>query len=151
MKKWTRSIEIQAPIEQVWKLFNGSLEDMQKVMPQVIENEPIIITEGGIGSVYRQKFKEGKRVQEYEVKTLDYLDTPDHKILKVGFSLANMFEITAAYELRKLDEQKTWFQYSTTNQPFKWYMKLLLSLLFGNNKIVVKFVERVKRVAESDS
>jgi ligand-binding SRPBCC domain-containing protein len=71
MKKWTRSIKIQAPIEQVWKLFNVSLEDMQKIMPQVIENEPITITEEGTGSVYRQKFKEGKRVQEYEVNTLD--------------------------------------------------------------------------------
>jgi hypothetical protein len=62
-----------------------------------------------------------------------------------------MFEIRAAYELRKLDEQNTWFQYSTTNQPFKWYMKLLLSLFLGNNKIVVKFVERVKHVAESEN
>jgi hypothetical protein len=124
---------------------------MQKIMPQVIENEPITITEEGTGSVYRQKFKEGKRVQEYDVNTLDFLDTPDHKKLKVGFTLANMFEITAAYELRKLDEQNTWFQYSTTNQPFKWYMKLLLSLFLGNNKIVVKFVERVKHVAESEN
>ncbi|MGG3450292.1 hypothetical protein [Domibacillus aminovorans] len=41
MKQWIKDIEIEAPIEQVWKLFDGSLENMQKLMPQVMENKPI--------------------------------------------------------------------------------------------------------------
>jgi carbon monoxide dehydrogenase subunit G len=146
MKKWTKSIEINAPIETVWELFDGSLENMQKIMPQVIENTPVHETEEVVGSVYRQKYREGKRVMEYDVKTLEYKDTPDYKKLKVGFQLANMFDITATYELTKKDENLTELTYTATNQPLKWYTKLFL--LFASEKVVVDFVERVKRVAE---
>ncbi|WP_353957965.1 SRPBCC family protein [Peribacillus simplex] len=45
MKKWTRDTEINAPIEQVWKFLDGSLENMQKIMPQVVEHKPVKITE----------------------------------------------------------------------------------------------------------
>ena len=59
---------------------------MQKIMPQVVSNEPVTITEEMIGSLYLQKYKEGKRVMEYEVETLDYLDSPSEKKMKVGFT-----------------------------------------------------------------
>ncbi|MFC5602260.1 SRPBCC family protein [Sporosarcina koreensis] len=149
MKQWTKEIEIDAPIEHVWKYLNGSLEDMQKIMPQVVSNKPVTITEGMVGSVYLQKYREGKRVMEYEVETLDYLDTPNEKKMKVGFTLGGMFEITAQYELCQVNDNKTRFIYSTTNKPLKWFIKLLL--LFANDKVVVDFVQRVKRVAENEN
>lgn len=145
MKTWTKDIEIHAPIEQVWKLLNGSLENMQKIMPQVVEHKPIKITEEGVGSVYRQKYKEGNRIEEYDVETIEYVDDPDHKKLKVGFTLANMFEITASYELTQKKDQ-THFRYTVTNRALKWFVKLLL--LFASEKVVNQFVERVKRAAE---
>ena len=148
MKQWTKKIEIDAPIEQVWKYLDGSVENMQKIMPQVVSNEPVTITEDKIGSIYLQKYKEGKRVMEYEVETLDYLDTPSEKKMKVGFTLGGMFEITAGYKLSQIDDEKTRFIYSTTNQPLKWFMKLFL--LFASEKTVVEFVERVKRIAEEN-
>jgi uncharacterized membrane protein len=73
MKQWTKEIEVNAPIESVWKLFN-SLEDMQKIMLQVIDNKSIKVTDEKVGSVYRQKYKEGKRIEEYDVETLEYVD-----------------------------------------------------------------------------
>ncbi|MCM3710155.1 SRPBCC family protein [Sporosarcina luteola] len=148
MKQWTKEIVINAPIDHVWKYLDGSLENMQKIMPQVVSNEPVTVTEGMVGSIYLQKYKEGKRVMEYEVETLDYLDTPNEKKMKVGFTLGGMFEITAGYELVKLDDDKTRFIYTTSNRPLKWFVKLLL--LFGNDKVVVDFVERVKNVAENE-
>ena len=148
MKQWTKEIEIDAPIEQVWKYLNGSLENMQKIMPQVVSNEPVTITEEKIGSIYLQKYKEGKRVMEYEVETLDYLDTPSEKKMKVGFTLGGMFEITAGYKLSRINDEKTRFIYTTTNKPLKWFIKLFL--LFASEKAVVEFVERVKRVAEEE-
>lgn len=148
MKQWTKEIVIDAPIEHVWKYLDGSLENMQKIMPQVVSNEPVTVTEGMVGSIYLQKYKEGKRVMEYEVETLDYLDTPDEKKMKVGFTLGGMFEITAGYELSRINDEKTRFVYTTSNRPLKWFVKLLL--LFGNDKVVVDFVERVKRVAENE-
>lgn len=147
MKTWTKTININAPIENIWTLLDGSLADLQKIMPQVVENKPMKITEEVVGSVYRQKYKEGKRIEEYDVETLEYTNTPDKKILKVGFTLANMFEITAYYELNKLNETETSFTYTVTNNPLKWFLKLFL--LFASDKVVVEFLERVKKVAEA--
>lgn len=147
MKTWTKTININAPIENVWKLLDGSLADMQKIMPQVIENKPVKVTEEGVGSIYRQKYKEGKRIETYDVETLEYSNTPDKKILKVGFVLANLFEITAYYELNKINETETSFTYSVTNNAVKWFVKLFL--LFASDKVVVQFLERVKTVAEA--
>ncbi|MEC5424589.1 SRPBCC family protein [Virgibacillus sp. C22-A2] len=147
MKKWSHDTEINASIEQVWNLLNGSLEDMQKIMPNVIENKPIKVTDDGIGSIYRQKYQEGKRISEYDVETLIHMDKPDHKELKVGFTLGNMFEITALYELDRINEDETYFRYTTTNKPLKIFLKLFM--LLASNKIVVQFVERVKNVAEN--
>ena len=146
MKQWSKEIEINAPIEEIWMLFNGTLENMQKIMPQVVANDPIKVTDDMVGSVYLQKYKEGKREMEYEVKTLEYKDEPNEKIMKAGFTLSNMFEITAKYELVKLADDKTFFKYTTTNKPLKWFIKPFL--IFARDKIVVKFVQRVKEVAE---
>ena len=146
MKQWSQDIEINAPIEEIWMLFNGNLENMQKIMPQVLVNDPITVTDDMVGSVYLQKYKEGKREMEYEVETLEFKDEPDEKMMKAGFTLSNMFEITAKYELVKLADDKTFFKYTTTNKPLKWFIKPFL--LFASNKIVVKFVQRVKEVAE---
>ena len=60
-----------------------------------------------------------------------------------------MFEITAFYKLKKLDDQKTLFSYTATNKALKWFVKLFL--LLANDKVVTEFVERVKRVAESEN
>ncbi|OLO39211.1 hypothetical protein BTR23_09160 [Alkalihalophilus pseudofirmus] len=148
MKQWTKDIVIDAPIEQVWQFLDGSLENMQKIMPQVVDHKAIKVTEEGVGSVYRQKYKEGKRIEEYDVKTLEFVNSSDLKKLKVGFTLANMFEITAYYELEKRENQQTNFKYTVTNQPLKWFVKLFL--WFATDKVVVEFLQRVKRVAESD-
>lgn len=131
------------------EFFNGSLENMQKIMPQVVENKPITITDGMVGSVYLQKYKEGKRVMEYQIETLEYDDSPNAKKLKVGFTLANMFDITARYELVNLTDHRTSLTYTATNRPLKWFMKLFL--LFSTDKIVVEFLQRVKEVAESEN
>lgn len=149
MKEWSKEIEIDAPIEVVWNLLNGSLENMQKVMPQVVENKPIKVTDDMVGSVYLQKYKEGKRVMEYEVETLEFLDSPNEKKMKVGFTLAKSFEITATYELIKRDTNKTYFKYTTTNRPLKWFLKLIVR--FASDKVVIDFVQRVKKIAESES
>ncbi|MCR8658672.1 SRPBCC family protein [Paenibacillus endoradicis] len=148
MKQWTREIEINRPIEHVWSYLNGSLEQMHKIMPQVVENKPIKLTDEVVGSVYRQKYKEGKRIEEYDVHTLEYVNHPNDKKLKIGFTLANMFEITARYELRRVNDQKTVLTYTATNKALKWFVKLFM--IFATEKVVVKFLETVKKVAESE-
>ncbi|AOH56431.1 hypothetical protein ABE28_018850 [Peribacillus muralis] len=149
MKSWKKEIEINAPIEHVWKYFDGSIENMQQIMPQVIEQKPIKVTEEVVGSIYRQKYREGKRTEEYDIETLAYIDERDQKKLKVGFILAKMFDITALYELNRISDSRTSFIYTVTSRPLKWYLKLLL--LFTTDKVVVEFLERVKKVAEAET
>ncbi|MFC3040511.1 SRPBCC family protein [Virgibacillus xinjiangensis] len=149
MKKWTKRIDISAPMEKVWNLFDGELEDMQKIMPQVIDHQPISITDERTGSVYLQKYKEGKRVEEYEVETLEYVDRTDAKKLKIGFTLAGMFEVTACYELEKIRDGSTTLIYTVTNRPLKWFAKVFL--LFATDKVVDDFMVRVKTVAELEN
>lgn len=148
MKSWSKEIEIDAPIDQVWGLLDGPLEELQKIMPQVVDHKPVKVTDVGVGSIYRQRYKEGKRIEEYDIETLEYENAPDKKKLKVGFTLANMFEITALYELYQINQQKTLFTYTCTNRPLKSFLKLFL--LFASDKIVVQFCERVKNVAEEE-
>lgn len=143
-----KAIEINAPIDQVWRLLDGSVEDMQKIMPQVVDHQPVKVTNEGVGSIYRQKYREGKRIEEYDVETLEFVNTPIKRKLKVGFTLAKMFEITALYELTAINEEKTLFKYTCTNRPLKSFLKLFL--YFASDKIVVQFCERVKKVAEEE-
>ncbi|MEK4513546.1 SRPBCC family protein [Paenibacillus sp. FSL K6-2524] len=149
MKQWSREIEINSAIEHVWSYLDGSIEQMQKIMPQVVENKPVKITEGVVGSIYRQKYKEGKRIEEYDVHTLEYSNNLNDKRLKIGFSLANAFEITALYELHRINDQTTKLRYTATNKALKWYVKIFM--IFANEKVVVKFLEKVKKVAESET
>ncbi|MFD2672342.1 SRPBCC family protein [Marinicrinis sediminis] len=149
MKSWTKEIVIDAPIEVVWALFDGSTENMQKIMPQVVDNEPIKVTEEKVGSIYLQTYQEGKRKEQYEVETLIYVNHPDHKHMKVGFTLANLFDITAEYECWKQGEHQTLLRYTATNRPLKWFVRLFL--IFAREKVVIDFIQRVKIVAEQEA
>lgn len=101
-----------------------------------------------MGTVYLQKYREGKRIMTYNVETLAYANTPNEKMMKVGFTLGNMLELTAQYELVKLGEITTPLHYTMTNHPLKWFLKLLIR--FSSDKVVIEFVEHVKKVAESE-
>lgn len=147
MKKWSSEIVIDAPIEKIWAFFDGSLEDMQKIMPQVIANECIEETDEGVGSIHLQKFKEGKQVMEYMVETLEYVNQPNEKKKEICFTLTDIFEVTRGYELIKLEEHKTLFKYTSTNRALKLYVRLFS--LFASNKVSLGFVQRVKEVAEA--
>lgn len=91
----------------------------------------------------------------YEIKTLESnrrrrkeINTPEKKKLKIGFTLEEMFEITAYYELTKLDDNRTNFLYTCTNRPLKGLAKIFV--MFATDKVVVKFLDQVKKIAESE-
>ncbi|WP_270182187.1 SRPBCC family protein [Alkalihalobacillus sp. CinArs1] len=146
-KTWDQSIEIHAPIEVVWGYLDGSLENMQKIMPNVVENTPVKVTDEGVGSIARQKYREGKRVMEYDVHTLEYMSKEEEKKLTIAFNLGGMFDIQGTYELFKLSEDTTKLRYTGFNKPLKWYIKPFV--LFSSDKVVNEFLDRVKRVSEN--
>ncbi|MFC4735181.1 SRPBCC family protein [Bacillus daqingensis] len=147
MTQWSSTVHILAPIEQVWTLFDGTLAHTQKIMPQVEANEPVTITDEKVGSVYRQTYQEGRRTETYEVETIAYCDLPGQKQLRVSFTLANMFDITAEYILIRHTASSTIFRYTVTNRPTNPILRWML--LFASDKTVKAFTQRVKLVAES--
>lgn len=148
MKHWTKEVSIHAPINKIWKLFDGSLEDMRRVMPNMITNEPLTETDEKVGSIYRQVFQEGKRIHEYDVTTMEYANKKDYKKLTTAFLHGKMFRIITSYELREISDDETNFRYITANEPLKWYIKPLL--IFTGDGVVEKFVEHVKYIAEEE-
>ncbi|KEK22357.1 hypothetical protein [Bacillus gaemokensis] len=148
MKSWTEDIIIHTPIEHVFSYFDGSLDQIQKLMPQLIANIPLKETDAIVGNIYRQQYREGAEIQEYDVETLDYINTHTYKKLKCVFTLANMFDITATYELTQTDKNQTLFKYTPTNKALNEQAKLYMKS--ATNQVVIDFVNRVKTIAESE-
>ncbi|KGL39108.1 hypothetical protein BMT55_01030 [Listeria newyorkensis] len=150
MVTWHEEMEIKANIEVIWNLF--ALENMQRVMPQVVENEVIEMKEGIVGSTYRQKYQEGKRVETYIVEDLEHEDTPERKHNTSGFVLAKAFKIETSITLEKIDENTTRFIYYGSNQGVNFLGKTLMKLggSKNNDKVVADFMKRVESEALKD-
>ncbi|SIS49063.1 SRPBCC family protein [Salimicrobium flavidum] len=148
MKRWSDTIDVNVPIEYVWKYFDQSLEQTRKIMPNIEEHRLIHSSGERVGNVYRQAYQVGERKEEYEVTIMEHEDEDSRKKLTYSYTLAGVYDIQATYLLEKIDEYKTRFTYSSSNRPRRWYLRVLI--LFSNDQAVTNFVRRVKRVAEED-
>lgn len=52
MKTWKAEIEINATIETVWEVIDGSEENLKKLDPKIVPSKVIHKTEESIGSTY---------------------------------------------------------------------------------------------------
>ena len=147
MLTWKKEIVIPASIETVWQLFQ--LDQIQRIMPNVVEHKPLEIKEGVVGSTYLQTYQEGKRKETYIVTDLEYENTEQKKHSKIAFTLAKAFNIEASFTLIKIDDQSTRFIYSGKNEGtnFLWRMLTQLGGKKSNEKVVNDFVELVKAEA----
>lgn len=150
MIKWKEEMLIPVNIEIVWNLFE--LENMQRIMPQVVETKVLEKKEGIVGSTYEQQFKEGNRIERYIVEDLEHEDTSDKKHNKSGFVLGKAFEIETSFTLIKLSENETKFIYSGQNKGINFLGRSLLKLggTKSNQKTVDEFMERVRKEALKD-
>ncbi|MCA1066269.1 SRPBCC family protein [Rossellomorea sp. AcN35-11] len=147
MIKWREERIIPVNIETIWYLFE--LENIQRIMPNVVENKVLEQKEGVVGSTYQQKYKEGKRIETYIVEDLEYENTPEKKHNKIGFTLAKAFQIEAEFTLHKIDDHQTRFIYSGENEGVNFLGKVLLKLggEKNNKKVVTDFMDRVENEA----
>ncbi|MGP4069972.1 SRPBCC family protein [Halobacillus sp. B29] len=145
--EWKEERTIEANIETVWNLFRE--ENMLVIMPKVIENEPVHIEEGGVGSKYRQKYQEGKRVETYIVETVGYEDTDEKKFKQLNFTLAKAFDITFSFTLEKVTESTTRFIYEGNNRGVNFVGRAFMKLgsKKNNQKVVNDFKDRVEEEA----
>ncbi|KAA0561480.1 SRPBCC family protein [Bacillus sp. CH30_1T] len=147
MIKWHEERIIPVNIETIWHLFE--IENIQRIMPNVVENKVLEQKEGVVGSTYQQKYKEGKRIETYIVEDLEYENTPEKKHNKIGFTLAKAFEIKAEFTLHKIDDYQTRFIYKGENRGVNFLGKVLLKLggEKNNNKVVTEFMDLVESEA----
>ncbi|MFJ8065518.1 SRPBCC family protein [Psychrobacillus sp. NPDC096426] len=151
MLTWHKEITIQAPIETIWNLFD--LDQIQRIMPNVVEHKPLEIKEGVVGSTYEQTYKEGKRTQTYIVTDIEYENTTHKKHNKIEFTLAKLFKIQAGFTLIKVDEKTTRFIYTGQNEGTNFMGRLLskMGTQKQNDKVVNDFVELVRTEALKDA
>ncbi|WP_414054353.1 SRPBCC family protein [Macrococcus equi] len=147
MVTWREEMLLPVNIEKVWSLFD--LENIQRIMPQVVEMKVLERKPGIVGSTYEQSYKEGNKVMKYIVTDLGHEDTPTRKHNRSGFQLANMFDIEADYVLEKISDHETRFIYSGSNKGLNLVGKAMLKVMpkKQNQKVVNEFMERVKQEA----
>ena len=149
MKTWTITKEISVSIDKVWDVIDGSEENLKKLDPKIISQETLIETEERVGSIYLQKYKEGKKVMEYEVFVTDYNETDYEKMFAIAFNLAGWFDIAVRYELEKVDENKTIIKYTTTNKPLKFLAKVMMKFMPGGDKMLENHIQKIEELAKS--
>lgn len=149
MKTWTAEIEINAPIEKVWEVIDGSEENLKKLDPKIVSNKVIEETKERIGSKYLQQYKEGKKVMEYVVEVTDYAEDDNNKMFQIGFKLGKWFDITVKYVLKKIDNNKTHLYYTTTNRPMNFLAKIMMKMMGNNTSVVDNHVKKIKEFSEA--
>lgn len=149
MVKWKEQMVIDAPIEQVWELFQD--EQIQRIMPKVEAHELLEGENNATGAKHAQVYTEGKQQQRYIVETLSYVDEPDRKYRETAFEMGQMFKVRYAFSLEKETAQSTRFIYEGQNKGMSVTGKMML--LAGSKKAaqttVLNFMNRVKEQAET--
>lgn len=149
MVKWKEQMVIEAPIEQVWELFQD--EKIERIMPKVESHDLLEGEPNATGAKHAQVYTEGKQQQRYIVETLSYVDEPDRKYRETAFEMGQMFKVRYAFSLEKESEQSTRFVYEGENKGMNVTGKMML--LAGSKKAarntVLNFMNRVKEQAES--
>lgn len=147
MIQWKDDITIDVNIEKVWSLFLD--KNIKKIMPKVEGHKLIEKTEKEVGAKHEQTYREGKRLETYIVKTLEYEDLENKKHKKVSFVLGKAFEVTLSFTLLKVNESQTKFIYEGSNKGVNFVGRAMLKLGSGkgNNKVVKEFLQKVNEEA----
>lgn len=146
MKVWQADTVITAPIEAVWDVIDGSEDHLKALDPHIVSHIIINETPERIGSKYQQTYREGTKDMTYIVEVIDYDESPTKKRFTIGFNLGGMFDITAGYQLIALDPNTTHLTYRTTNQPLKFFAKIMMKLM-KNDSVVKQHLQRISHLA----
>ncbi|MGM0843446.1 MAG: SRPBCC family protein [Bacillota bacterium] len=147
MIQWREETMIAVNIEKVWSLFQE--ENMHKIMPKVIENTPVHLTEEVTGSKYQQTYQEGKRIETYMVETLGYENTESRKYKRIEFVIAKAFEVNLSFTLEKVAETQTRFIYEGHNKGRNFVGRAMLKL--GGEKNNLKVVQDFMNLVEKEA
>ncbi len=147
MHTYTRSIEINKSIEEVFNFLDGSEKNVKIIDPNIASSKLVKQTENVIGSTYEQEYNIKNQTINYIATVTEYKNEANIKEFGVSFKLKNMFEISTKYRLTKIDENTTAIEYTIVYKPIKMTAKLTLKLAsttFGDN-LVKRHLENVNK------
>lgn len=146
--KWNEQTEIEAPIEEVWRLFEA--ENMGRIMPQVVALKKISFEQNENITVYEETYREGKHDETYILTEKIAKDTPNEKVKEFSFTIANMIHTEGAYTLQTIAENRTLFVYKGENTGVTFFGRVMLKMAGKLNdlSVVTDFMKLVKKEAE---
>jgi uncharacterized protein YndB with AHSA1/START domain len=144
----TYTLHINAPIARVF-----SLVDEEKNLKKWLDGlEETIFPEGyeqskGVGTKFKQRIKEGGRVNEYDGEVIAY-EKPSH----LGIVLGNKhFTVKVDYRFTA-DGDQTRLDYQSQLIRAGWFMRLMCKLFSGfSERILDKQMKKLKALAEASN
>ena len=150
MTTWLEKIQINAPIEVVWQLFNE--ENFKRIMPKVVAHELVSYDKTTRTSIYKETYREGKRDETYELTEIISIDEDNIKQKEFSFTIANMIYSEGKFHLQQISPSLTQFTYSGETKGISTFGKMMMKLSSTKKeeKVVTDFLELVKTEAETD-
>ena len=145
----THSIEIERPPDVVWRYLDDP-EKQKLWMKGLVSNEPTD-DRTGVGSRFKMRIKQGRRISEYEGEVLTY-DAPRHLGIKFwGGCMKNMPPMHVDYTLTDLGG-RTRVDYKSACEGGGLGWRIMWVLFRWIAKMQIKgFFATMKRLAEEES
>jgi uncharacterized protein YndB with AHSA1/START domain len=146
MKKTNYSLIINAPIEAVFEVVDSD-EHIKKWLEGFVENiyDKDFNRENPVGQKFRQKLKEGGKIQEYEGEILSY-----HRPKELGIRLKqSSFAVDVYYRFFTAGTNQTRLDYEC-NIEMNSFLTKIMGFLFSwfTKRILVKQMDSLKKYAE---
>ncbi|QYA48448.1 hypothetical protein [Nosocomiicoccus ampullae] len=108
--KWHKTVDISAPIEDVFHLFN--VENFSQIKPEFKNVQVVRETNEKIGSKYKVTHEEQGKTIEYIVHLDDFKNSETSKMMRFSYTISRFFEKDIQYNLMKKSQDETTLIYS---------------------------------------
>lgn len=108
--KWHKTVDISAPIEEVFHLFN--VENFSQIKPEFKNIQVVRETNEKIGSKYKVTHEEQGKAIEYIVYLDDFKNSETSKMMRFSYTISQFFEKDIQYNLMKKSQDETTLIYS---------------------------------------
>lgn len=108
--KWHKTVDISAPIEEVFHLFN--VENFSQIKPEFKNIQVVRQTNEKIGSKYKVTHEEQGKAIEYIVYLDDFKNSETSKMMRFSYTISQFFEKDIQYNLMKKSQDETTLIYS---------------------------------------
>lgn len=107
--KWHKTVDISAPIEDVFHLFN--VENFSQIKPEFKNIQTVRETNEKIGSKYKVTHEEQGKTIEYIIHLDEFKNSESSKMMCFSYTISRFFEKDVQYILMKKSRNQTTLVY----------------------------------------